>query len=191
MKHEPHGYDELARLIYCDDKRAISAFRKRLSDDPDQDAFDALAADAHYMLHIDWSSPDYVATASDTRKLKLCSGPAVNWNELKKLALWIDEQEREADDYWSISFVKVVALALGRRGLDVLLIRDSSDPDWAAMTLFPRESTHSVKKLFDRLFSGLEITWCLASAAQWDCPEDVRNEIQRRLAMVGSVGLAE
>ena len=186
MKHEPHGYDELARLIYCGDKRAISAFRKRLSEDSDQDAFDALASDARYTLHIDWSSPDYVSVVSDIRKLKPCSVLAVNWHQLKKLSLWLDEQERKAGEYWSISFVKVVASALGCHGLEVLLIRDSSDPDWAAMTLFPCESTRSMKKLFDRSFSKLDATWCLASAAEWDCPADVRNEIRQRMAVIGN-----
>src|SRR6185437_12656743 len=145
-------HEELARLVYHNDKRAINAFRKRLSEDVDQDAFDALAADGHYMLHIDWNGPDYVSIVSDVRKLKQCSGLAVKWNDLKKLALWLGEQEREAGDYWSISFFKMVTSILGRYGLDVLLIRDSADPGWAALAVLQHGSTRRVEKLFDRLF---------------------------------------
>lgn len=142
------------------------------------------------MLHMNWSAPDYAVIVPQIRRLKQCAGLAVNWHRLKKLALWLGEQERKAGEYWSISFVKVVASALGRHGLDVLLIRDSSDPDWAAMMLLSRESTRPVKKLFDQLFSELDITWCLASTVGWDSPVDVRDEIHRRLAVVGSAGLA-
>lgn len=38
--------------------------------------------------------------------------------------------------------------------------------------------------LFSRLFDGLDIVWCIASSADWDAPEDVRREIQRRLAVI-------
>lgn len=142
QEHPKHdGYGELARLVYHNDKRSINAFRKRLSDDSDQDAFDALAADEHYMLHIDWNGPEYISIVSDVRKLEQCSGLAVKWSKLKKLALWLGEQERDAGDYWSISFVKVVASILGHHGLDVLLIRDSSDPGWAALAVPPRGHT--------------------------------------------------
>lgn len=127
--------DSLARLAYHNDKRAINAFRKRLSEDADQDAFDALAADQRYMVHIDWGSPDYASIVSDIRKLKQCSGLSINWSGLKRLALWLDQQERKAGNYWSISFVKLVAAALDRHSLDVLLIRDLSDPNWAVLAV--------------------------------------------------------
>ncbi|MES2403085.1 MAG: hypothetical protein V4567_01965 [Pseudomonadota bacterium] len=189
MKQELHdhdGYDELTRLVYHDDKRAVNSFCKRLSDDTDQDAFDALAADGRYMLHIDWNGTDYVSIVSDVRKLKQCSGLAVKWNDLKKLALWLGDQEREAGDYWSISFVKIVASVLANHGLDVLLIRDSSDPDWIALAALQHESTHLVEKLFSRLFDDLDITWGVASKDDWDSPEDVAKEIRRRLAAIAT-----
>jgi len=187
MKQEEHdGYSEVGRLVYHNDKRAINAFRKRLSDDSDQDKFDALAADGHYMLHIDWNGPDYVSIVSSIRKLKQCSGLAVKWNDLKKLALWLGEQEREAGDYWSISFLKMVASILGRYGLDVLLFRDSADPGWAALAVLQHGSTRRAEKLFDRLFGKLDITWGVASKDDWDSPEDVAKEIRRRLAAIAT-----
>ena len=154
--------------------------------DGDQDAFDAIAADGRYILHIDWNAPDYTSIVSSIRKLKQCSGLAINWKALKKLALWLDEQERMAGEYWSISFVKMVALVLGRYGIEVFLIRDSSDSDWAAITLLPRGNIHLVKKLFRRLFGDLGITWCVASAVGWDSPGEVRKELQRRLVSIVS-----
>lgn len=187
QEHPKHdGYGELARLVYHNDKRSINAFRKRLSDDSDQDAFDALAADEHYMLHIDWNGPEYISIVSDVRKLEQCSGLAVKWSKLKKLALWLGEQERDAGDYWSISFVKVVASILGHHGLDVLLIRDSSDPGWAALAVLHHEGTPRVEKLFGRLFDDLDITWSVASKEDWDSPEDVTKEIRRRLAAIAT-----
>lgn len=186
MKQESRGRDgdELARLVYRNDKRAISAFRKRLFDNADQDAFDALAADEHYMVHIDWNGPDYVSIVSDVRKLKQCSRLAAKWNDLKELALWLGEQEREAGDYWSISFVKMMASILDRYRLDVLLIRDSSDPDWAALAVLQHGSTRRVEKLFDRLFDELGITCGVVSKADWDLPEGVTKEIRRQLAAI-------
>lgn len=188
MKQALDEHNDLAQLVYHNDKRAVSAFHKRLSEDADRDAFDALAADHHYMVHIDWRSPDYASIVSDIRKLKQCSGLAINWNELKKLTLWLDQQEREAGDYWSVSFVKMVASVLGRHGIAVLLVRDTSDPDWAAITVFPRDGTRLVKKLFGRLFGELDITWCIASTVGWDAPAGIRKEIQRRSAEIAKSG---
>jgi hypothetical protein len=172
---------ELARLVYHDDKRAINAFRKRLSDDADQDQLGALVADQHYVVQLNWDSPDYATILSDIRKLKQCSGLAVNWKELRKLAVWLGEQEREAGDYWSISFVKMVASVLGRHGLDVLLIRDGDDPDWAAMA-FP--SDRNARRAGDLLSldDSVDVRWTMASEAGWDSPKAVTREIQRRLA---------
>lgn len=192
MKHElrdREGRDELAQLFYHNDKRAIDAFHKRRSADAEeeeQDVYDVLAAEQRYMLHMDWNSPEYASLVSGIQRLKPCSGLPINWAGLKKLAVWLYGQERKAGEYWSISFVKMMASILGRHNLQVLLFRDSADPDWAAMTLLPRESARLVRKRFGRLLGELGITWCVASAVGWDSPVDVRKEIQRRLAAIVS-----
>ena len=175
--------DEPARLVYHNDKRAIRAFRKRLSDDADQDELGALVADQHYVVQLNWDSPDYATILSDIRKLKQCSGLAVNWKELRKLAVWLGEQEREAGDYWSISFVKMVASVLGHHGLEVLFIRDGDDPDWAAMA-FP--SDQNARRAGDLLLldDSVDVRWTMASEAGWDSPKAVRREIRRRLAEI-------
>lgn len=91
---------DLARLVYHIDKRAINAFHERFSDAFDQDQLGALDADQHYVVQLNWNGPDYPAILSDISKLKQCSGLAANWKGLRKLAIWLDEQEREACDYW-------------------------------------------------------------------------------------------
>lgn len=171
--------DELARLVYHDDKRAINALHKRLSDDADQDQLGALIADEHYVVQLSWDSPDYATLLSDIRKLKQCSKLAIDWSDLRKLVAWLEEQEREAGDYWSVSFVKMVASALGRHGLEVLLIRDGEDPDWAAMAFPSRENA---RRAGDLLLLDSSVEWTLASEADWDSPKAVAKEIQRRLA---------
>lgn len=178
--HESDGC-ELVRLVYHNDKRAINAFRKRLSDDADQDELGALVADKHYVIQVDWNSPDYATILSDIRKLKQYSGLAVNWRELRKLAVWLEEQEREAGDYWSISFVKMVASALGRHGLEVLLIRDGDDPDWAALVFPSCKNARRVGRLL-LLDSSVDVRWTMAPEADWDSPKAVVKEIKRRLA---------
>ena len=179
MKQIVYEQDELARLVYHNDKRSINAFRKRLFDDADQDQLGALVADQHYLVQLDWDSPDYATILSDIRKLKQCSRLAVNWKELRKLVVWLDEQERQASEYWSVSFVKMMALALGSYGLDVLLIFDGVDPSWAALTLPGRENTRRLGKLFG---GSLDAEWIVASAARWDAPKAVTKEIRCRLA---------
>ena len=184
MKQQSDNFnerDELARLVYHDDKRAINAFHKRLSDDADRDQLGALVANEHYVVQLNWDSPDYAAILSDIRKLKQCSGLAVNWKELRKLAVWLGEQEREAGDYWSISFVKMVASVLGRHGLEVLFIRDGVDPDWAAMAFPSRENAPRTGDLL-LLDDSVDVEWVMASEADWDSPEAVTREIRRRLA---------
>lgn len=183
MKQESNEFDidEPARLIYHDDKRAINAFRKRLSADPDQDQLGALVADKHYVVQLNWNSPDYAMIVSDIRRLRQCSGFSINWTGLRKLAVWLEEQEKEAGDYWSISFVKILALALGSHVLDVLLIFDGVDPGWVALTLPVRENTRRLGKLLGR---SLDAEWIVASTARWDAPKAVTREIRRRLAAI-------
>ena len=187
MKQVVYEQDELARLVYHNDKRAINAFRKRLSDDADQDQLGALVADQHYVVQLDWNSPDYIAILSDIRKLKQCSGLALNWKDLRKLAVWLGEQERQAGDYWSISFMKMVASALERHGLEVLLIRDGVDPDWAAMAFPSRENARRTGDLF-LLDDSVDVEWVMASEADWDSPVAVTREIRRRLAASAGPG---
>ena len=183
MKQEfnERGACELARLVYHNDKRAISAFRKRLADDADQDLLGALVADQHYVVQLDWDSPDYATILTDIRKLKQCSGRAVNWKELRKLVVWLGEQERQADDYWSLSFVKMMASALGRHSLEVLLIRDGEDPDWAAMAFPLYENARRAGDLL-LLDDSVNVRWTMASEVGWDSPKAVAKEIQRRMA---------
>lgn len=172
---------ELAQLLYHGDKDAINACRMRLSADPDQDQLGPLIADKYYVVQLDWNSPDYAAIVSGARKLRQCSGLSIKWTGLRKLAAWLEEQEREAGDYWSISFLKMLALALGSYDLDVLLIFDGVDPDWAALTLPARENTRRLGKL---LGSSLDAEWIIASTARWDAPEAITRGIRRRLAAV-------
>lgn len=172
---------ELAQLLYHGDKDAINACRKRLSADPDQDQLRPLIADKHYVVQLDWNSPDYAAIVSGVRKLRQCSGLSIKWTGLRKLAVWLEEQEREAGDYWSISFAKMLALALGSHGLDVLLIFDGVDPSWAALALPGHENTRRLGKL---LGSSLDAEWVIASKARWDAPKAVTREIRRRLAAI-------
>lgn len=180
-RHKGDDHDELARQIYHDDKRAINAFRKRLSADPDQDHLGALVADERYVVHLSWDSPDYTTIISGVRKLRQCAGFPTKWVELRKLAVWLEEQEKEAGDYWSISFVKILASALGSYDLDVLLIFDGVDPSWAALTLPAREKTRRLGKL---LGSSLDAEWIVASTAHWDAPKAITKEIRRRLAAI-------
>lgn len=172
---------ELAQLSYHNDKRAINAFCKRLSNSPDQDELNALVADKHYVVEVNWNSPDYAVIVADVRKLRQCTGLSVNWTGLRKLAVWLDNQERQADEYWSVSFVKVLALTLGSHGLEVLLIFDGVDPAWAALVLPSRENTRRLGKL---LGSSLDAEWIVASTAHWDAPKAITKEIRHRLAAV-------
>lgn len=181
--HEIGELVELSRLIYHDDKRAIDALRKRLSADADQDQLGALVADEHYVVQVNWDSPDYAMIVSDVRKLRQCSGLSVNWTELRKLAVWLDKQERQAGDYWSVSFVKILTSALARHGLEVLLIRDDGDPDWAAMAFPSRESARRVGELLSH-DGTVDTRWTIASEADWDSPKAVVKKIQRRLAAI-------
>jgi hypothetical protein len=176
---------ELARLVYHGDKRAINAFGKRLSDEADQDQLGALVADQHYVVQLNWNGPDYPAILSDIRKLKQCSELAVNWTGLRTLAVWLDEQERQAGDYWSISFVKVVGAVLGNHDLEVLLIRDGDDPDWAAMAFPLRENARRTGDLL-LLDDSVDVRWTMASEADWDSPKAVAEEIQRRLSEIAN-----
>lgn len=190
MKQQPDKcdeHDELARLAYHNDKRAINAFRKRLSDDADQDQVGALVADLHYVVQLNWNGPDYPAILTNIRKLKQWSGLAVNWTGLRKLAVWLAEQERQAGDYWSISFVKMAGSVLGHHDLEVLLIRDGVDPDWAALAFPSQENARRVGDLL-LLDSSVDVEWILASEADWDSPKAVTKEIRRRLAEIVKSG---
>ena len=178
---------DLARLVYHDDKRSINAFRKRLSDDADQDQLEALVTDQHYVVQLNWDSPDYASILSDIRKLKQCTRLAVNWKELRKLVVWLDEQERQAGDYWSVSFVKMVGSVLGHHDLEVLLIRDGVDPDWAALAFPSQENARRAGDLL-LLDRSVDVEWILASEADWDSPKAVTKEIQRRLAEIVKSG---
>ena len=187
MKQVVYEQDELARLVYHNDKRSINAFRKRLSDDADQDQLGALVADQHYVVQSDWDSPDYATILSDIRKLKQCSGLAVNWTGLRKLAVWLDEQERQTGEYWLVSFVKMLASALSHHGLEVLLVRDGEDPGWAALAFPSQENARRVGDLL-LLDSSVDVGWTLASEADCDSPKAVTKEIRRRLAEIVKSG---
>lgn len=135
------------------------------------------------MVEVNWDSPDYAMIVSDIRKLRQGSWFSVNWAELEKLAVWLEKQERQAGEYWSISFVKILGSALGRHGLEVLLIRDGEDPDWAALAFPSHENAHRAGDLL-LLDGSVEVRWTMVSEADWDSPKAVTREIQRRLAAI-------
>ena len=97
--------------------------------------------------------------------------------------VWLDEQERQAGDYWSISFVKMVGSVLAHHGLEVLLIRDGEDPDWAGLAFPSREHARRTGDLL-LLDDSVDVRWTMASEADWDSPKAVTREIQRRLAEI-------
>jgi len=104
---------------------------------------------------------------------------------VEKLALWLSEQEREADECWSIAFIKMMALTLIPQNLEVLVIFVGVDPGWAAVTLPSHESARRIGKL---LGSTLDAEWIVGSAARWDAPRVIAKEIQHRLAAIINEG---